>query len=165
MDSHQFKITTVGDANVGKSHLINMFCNDELGELQMTNSMVEFRQRFITMNNKTIVCQLWDTCGQERFRELSFSYYRGSDGILLMYDITNFRSFENVKRWLNVIRQNSQAPIILLGHKCDLEGERQVDKLLAQTFAKEHKIMFLETSILISHTIDSAVTCVLKQKY
>lgn len=90
----------------------------------------------------------WDTAGQERFRTITSSYYRGAHGIIIVYDITDRESFDNVKQWLNEIDRYACENVnkLLVGNKCDLESKRQVDFEEAKAFADERGIPFLETS-------------------
>jgi Ras-related protein Rab-1A len=85
--------------------------------------------RTIELDGKLIKLQIWDAAGQERFRTITTNYYRGSNGILIAYDITNRKTFENVRFWLQEINNHANENVckILIGNKCDLNSERKVD--------------------------------------
>lgn len=90
----------------------------------------------------------WDTAGQERFRTITASYYRGAHGIIVVYDITDRESFDNVKQWLNEIAKHGTegVKVLLVGNKCDLADKRDVSYDEARSFADEHGMPFIETS-------------------
>lgn len=90
----------------------------------------------------------WDTAGQERFRTITSSYYRGAHGIIIVYDITDRESFDNVKQWLSEIDRYACENVnkLLVGNKCDMDSKRQVEYEEAKAFADERGIPFLETS-------------------
>ncbi|KAH9641135.1 hypothetical protein HF086_000783 [Spodoptera exigua] len=99
-----------------------------------------------------------DTAGQERFRTITTAYYRGSMGIMLVYDVTNEKSFENIKNWIRNIEENASADVekMILGNKCDLEAKRQVSKERGEQLAVEYQIKFIETSAKDSLNVESA---------
>jgi len=122
--------------------------------------------RTIELDGKTIKLQIWDTAGQERFRTISSTYYRGAHGIIVVYDITNYDSFNNVKRWLTEIDKYARENVnkLLVGNKVDLasgDGDklgnpRAVEKEQGEKYANELKISFLETSAKSGEFVDTA---------
>lgn len=119
---------------------------------------VGFGTRFVTVNDQQTKLQIWDTAGQESFRSITRSYYRGAAGALLVYDITRRETFENLSVWLEDARQhaNPNTVIMLIGNKSDLEGQRQVSREEAERFAQEHDLFFLETSAKLADNIEEA---------
>merc|ERR1712137_1356840 len=109
---------------------------------------VEFGARLVGIDGKQVRLQVWDTAGQESFRSITRSYYRGAIGALLVYDITSQNSFDNLPVWLkdSLDATNQNIGLILVGNKSDLEGQRQVSQTVAKTFAKDNNLTFLETS-------------------
>ena len=107
----------------------------------------------------------WDTAGQERFRTITSSYYRGAHGIIVVYDITDRESFENVKQWLNEIQKyaSEHVNVLLVGNKSDLEPSRQVETEEAAAFASQRGIPFLETSAKASQNVESAFETMTKE--
>ncbi|XP_052587500.1 ras-related protein Rab-13 isoform X1 [Peromyscus californicus insignis] len=99
-----------------------------------------------------------DTAGQERFKTITTAYYRGAMGIILVYDITDEKSFENIQNWMKSIKENASAGVerLLLGNKCDMEVKRKVQKEQANKLAREHGIRFFETSAKSSMNVDEA---------
>ncbi|KAL8181159.1 UNVERIFIED_CONTAM: Ras- protein Rab-1A [Gekko kuhli] len=98
-----FKLLLIGDSGVGKSCLLLRFADDTYTESYISTIGVDFKIRTIELDGKTIRLQIWDTAGQERFRTITSSYYRGAPGIIVVYDVTDQESFNNVKQWLQEI--------------------------------------------------------------
>lgn len=119
---------------------------------------VEFGARMVQIENRQIKLQIWDTAGQESFRSITRSYYRGAAGALLVYDITRRETFNHLTRWLEEARQNANQSmvIMLIGNKSDLEHRRQVSKEEGEKFAKEHNLIFLETSAKTAANVEEA---------
>ncbi|XP_025023122.1 ras-related protein Rab-2B isoform X3 [Python bivittatus] len=112
----------------------------------------------ITIENKKIKLQIWDTAGQESFRSITRSYYRGAAGALLVYDITRRETFNHLYSWLEDARQHSNAHmvIMLIGNKSDLENRRAVQKEEGEAFAREHGMVFMETSAKTAANVEEA---------
>lgn len=133
---------------VGKSCLLLQFTDKRFQPVHDLTIGVEFGARMINIENKQIKLQIWDTAGQESFRSITRSYYRGAAGALLVYDITRRDTFNHLTRWLEEARQNSNSnmAIMLIGNKSDLEHRRAVSYKEGEQFAKENGLIFLETS-------------------
>lgn len=119
---------------------------------------IDFKIRTVDVEGKKIKLQVWDTAGQERFKTITTAYYRGAMGIILVYDITDEKSFENIQNWMKSIKENASAGVerLLLGNKCDMEAKRKVQKERAVKLAREHGIRFFETSAKSSTNVDEA---------
>ena len=118
---------------------------------------MDFGSKTIKLNDGTNVkVQIWDTAGQESFRSITRSYYRGSICALLVYDITRRQSFDNLIRWLEDMRDNaySKMIILLIGNKDDLKMEREVSTQEGQEFADKHNLIFFETSAKTGHNVE-----------
>lgn len=128
---------------------------------------VEFGARIVTVDDKQLKLQIWDTAGQESFRSITRSYYRGAAGALLVYDITRKDTFDHILSWLEDARahSNSDMSIILVGNKADLEHRREVAKETGEAFAKEHGLLFLETSAKDNVNVDETFLCTAKAIY
>ncbi|GFZ16545.1 RAB GTPase homolog 1C [Actinidia rufa] len=107
---------------------------------------------------KTIKLQIWDTAGQERFRTITSSYYRGAHGIIVVYDVTDQESFNNVKQWLNEIDRYASENVnkLLVGNKCDLTAQKVVSYETGKAFADEIGIPFMETSAKDATNVEQA---------
>ncbi|EJK72074.1 hypothetical protein THAOC_06432 [Thalassiosira oceanica] len=153
---HLFKLLMIGDAAVGKSSMLIRFTDDAFDEHIQSTIGVDFKVKHLELNSKRIKLTVWDTAGQERFRTLTSSYYRGAQGVVMVYDVTRRDSFDNLDHWLKEIQlysPNSGEGVVklLVGNKIDLpemggEHERQVDRDEAEEWAREHGMLFLEAS-------------------
>lgn len=156
--AYLFKYIIIGDTGVGKSCLLLQFTDKRFQPIHDLTIGVEFGARSIQVDNKTIKLQIWDTAGQESFRSITRSYYRGAAGALLVYDITRRDTFNHLSRWLEEARQNSHQDmvIMLIGNKSDLEQRRQVSTEEGEKFAKDNDMIFLETSAKTAFHVEDA---------
>ncbi|KAB0396293.1 hypothetical protein E2I00_015528 [Balaenoptera physalus] len=127
---HLFKLLLIGDSGVGKTCLIIRFAEDNFNNTYISTIGIDFKIRTVDIEGKKIKLQVWDTAGQERFKTITTAYYRGAMGIILVYDITDEKSFENIQNWMKSIKENASAGVerLLLGNKCDMEAKRKVQK-------------------------------------
>uniref|UniRef100_A0A8C3Y500 Ras-related protein Rab-13 n=1 Tax=Catharus ustulatus TaxID=91951 RepID=A0A8C3Y500_CATUS len=154
---HLFKLLLIGDSGVGKTCLVIRFAEDNFSSTYISTIGIDFKIRTVDIDGKKIKLQVWDTAGQERFKTITTAYYRGAVGIVLVYDITDEKSFENIQNWMKSIKENASAGVerLLLGNKCDMEGRRKVGVGVPQ-LAKEHGIRFFETSAKSSENVEEA---------
>ncbi|XP_014676662.1 PREDICTED: ras-related protein Rab-1A [Priapulus caudatus] len=153
-----FKLLLIGDSGVGKSCLLLRFADDTYTESYISTIGVDFKIRTIELDGKTIKLQIWDTAGQERFRTITSSYYRGAHGIIVVYDVTDQESFNNVKQWLQEIDRYACDTVnkLLVGNKCDLTTKKVVDYTTAKEYSDQLGIPFLETSAKNSTNVEQA---------
>jgi Ras-related protein Rab-2A len=155
--SYLFKYIIIGDSGVGKSCLLLQFVDKRFQQGHDLTIGVEFGARMITIDNIKIKLQIWDTAGQESFRSITRSYYRGAVGALLVYDITRRETFSHLTSWLEDARQHSsEMTIMLIGNKSDLDKKRAVSYDEGQTFAKQNGLIFLETSAKTAENVEDA---------
>ncbi|XP_066484041.1 ras-related protein Rab-2B [Tiliqua scincoides] len=156
--AYLFKYVIIGDTGVGKSCLLLQFTDKRFMAVHDLTIGVEFGSRMITIDNKKVKLQIWDTAGQESFRSITRSYYRGAAGALLVYDITRRETFNHLTSWLEDARNhsNTHMVIILIGNKSDLENRRDVMKEEGEAFAQEHGLIFLETSAKTATNVEEA---------
>jgi len=155
--AYLFKYIIIGDTGVGKSCLLLQFTDRRFQPIHDLTIGVEFGARMITIDKKQIKLQIWDTAGQESFRSITRSYYRGAAGALLVYDITRRETFTHLTSWLEESRQHASPnmTIMLIG-KCDDEEKRAVTFEEGEGFAKQHGLLFLETSAKTAHNVEDA---------
>mmetsp|Transcript_6925 Transcript_6925/g.14317 ORF Transcript_6925/g.14317 Transcript_6925/m.14317 type:complete len:202 (+) Transcript_6925:2111-2716(+) len=153
-----FKLLLIGDSGVGKSCLLLRFADDTYTESYISTIGVDFKIRTIELEGKTIKLQIWDTAGQERFRTITSSYYRGAHGIIIVYDVTDLDSFNDVKSWLQEIDRFASENVnkLLVGNKNDMTAKKVVDTAVAKEFADSLGIKFLETSAKTSENVEAA---------
>ncbi|OAD68067.1 hypothetical protein PHYBLDRAFT_136523 [Phycomyces blakesleeanus NRRL 1555(-)] len=152
------KYIIIGDTGVGKSCLLLQFTDKRFMPAHDLTIGVGFGTRFVTVNDQQIKLQIWDTAGQESFRTITRSYYRGAAGALLVYDITRRDTFENLSTWLEDVRQhaNPNTVIIVIGNKSDLDNKRQVSREEGERFARENDLFFLEASAKSADNVEEA---------
>ncbi|CAI8606698.1 unnamed protein product [Vicia faba] len=153
-----FKLLLIGDSGVGKSCLLLRFADDSYIESYISTIGVDFKIRTVEQDGKTIKLQIWDTAGQERFRTITSSYYRGAHGIIIVYDVTDEESFNNVKQWLSEIDRYASDNVnkLLVGNKSDLTANRVVSYDTAKEFADQIGIPFMETSAKDATNVEGA---------
>lgn len=153
-----FKLLVIGDSGVGKSCLLLRFVDDEYTDSYVSTIGVDFKIRTVELDGKTVKLQIWDTAGQERFRTITSSYYRGAHGIIVVYDMTDTESFQNVKTWLDEVERFAAAGVVrlLVGNKSDLPARKVVPTTDAAAFAEQHGLPFIETSARDATNVDAA---------
>ena len=134
-------IIMIGDTSVGKSTLMKKFISGQFSDSLAPTLGVELYKKEVIIDEKQYLYRIWDTCGQERFRSLSTSYFRNSDGIMLLFDLNSLNSFENLSSWFISIRDSGcdNIPLIAVGTKCDLNCN--VDEERIKKFIDDNKII------------------------
>ncbi|KAJ6140453.1 Small GTPase superfamily Rab type [Penicillium chermesinum] len=163
------KLLLIGDSGVGKSCCLLRFSEDSFTPSFITTIGIDFKIRTIELDGKRVKLQIWDTAGQERFRTITTAYYRGAMGILLVYDVTDERSFQSkhplgaeiktdIRTWFSNVEQHASEGVhkILIGNKCDWEEKRAVSTEQGQELADELGIPFLEVSAKNNINIEKA---------
>ncbi|KAG5470607.1 hypothetical protein LSCM1_01853 [Leishmania martiniquensis] len=156
--NYVFKYIIIGDSGVGKSCLLLQFTDKRFEPLHDLTIGVEFGARLISIQGKGVKLQIWDTAGQESFRSITRSYYRGASGALLVYDVTRRDTFMHLQSWLEDAKANANTALVimLIGNKCDLDSKRQVSREEGEAFARRNGLMFMETSAKTSQNVDDA---------
>lgn len=144
----QIKLLMIGDSGVGKTCLLLRYANDSFSPTFITTIGIDFKIKNIEIDNKRVKLQIWDTAGQERFRTITTSYFRGAQGIVLVYDVTDRRSFESIRNWISQIQQHADVHVnkILVGNKCDMLDEKVVSTEEGKKLAEEFNMEFWEAS-------------------
>uniref|UniRef100_A0A7S1IPA9 Ras-related protein Rab-18 n=1 Tax=Eutreptiella gymnastica TaxID=73025 RepID=A0A7S1IPA9_9EUGL len=150
---HTFKLLLIGDSGVGKSSILLRFTDGTFDEDIGTTIGVDFKVKVMQYRGQKIKLTIWDTAGQERFRTLTSSYYRGAQGVVLVYDVTNQESFDNIQTWMNEIEMYTTFPdvvTLLVGNKVDKRqkdpSHGSVPRSTAEAFARKHNMLFIECS-------------------
>jgi len=156
------KLLLIGDSAVGKSCLLLRFADDTFTDSYVSTIGVDFKIKTINLNGKVLKLQIWDTAGQERFRTITASYYRGAHGIVLVYDVTDNKTFKNVRNWLTECDRFTSEYVdkLLIGNKSDLESQRKVEYNEGKAYADENKMLFIETSAKTNANVNEAFVLV-----
>ena len=161
------KFILIGDSGVGKTTLMSAFCNDNKKCIEPTIG-VEFGAKQMKVGSKSVKLQIWDSAGSEQFRSITRGYYRNTVGTIIVYDVSNYQSFLNVKYWLKEIAEYGKEhnKVTLIGNKTDLKELRRVPYEVGSDFAKENDYLFFETSALnrqgLNEPFVKSVECALK---
>jgi Ras-related protein Rab-2A len=158
MSTLTIKYIIVGNSSVGKSCLLLRYTEDKYEPMHDITIGVEFGTKTVYVDNNTIKIQIWDTAGQESFKSIISSYFRGALGALLVFDLTNKESFNSIKEWMNMVKNKCNTPIsfLLVGNKADLENERVITKKEALEFAKNNDMEYIETSTKTGYNVNIA---------
>ena len=146
---YEAKVITLGDSGVGKTNFIFRFIDDKFSLNYFSTYGIDAKFKNVKLDNGCeIKFKIFDTAGQERFKSISTNYIKKANGILLMYDITDKGSFENIGNWMETIKENSgnKMSLVLVATKSDLNSERVISAEEGEKLAKEYGIKFFETS-------------------
>ena len=162
-----FKVVLVGDSSVGKTNIMSKYLKNEFHEDSKATVGVEFGSKQFTVEGHQVKAQICDTAGQERYKAITSAYYKGAKGAFVVYDITRKQSFDSVDRWINDLRAaaDKNLTIIIIGNKCDLEDQRQVNKEQGEEKAKNSEVAFMETSALSGENLDKAFEKMINEVY
>ena len=157
------KILVIGDFNVGKTNFILQFAEEQFIENAMSTVGFYLKSKIIKVASENIKIQVWDTAGQERYQSISKGLFQKVQGIIIVYDITNYSSFENISNWLNSINEKyGTMKILIVGNKKDKEEEREVTTEEAKEFTNSRGVLFMEVSAKTGKNIKEAFTLLVK---
>lgn len=164
-----YKVTLLGDAGVGKTSILDRYMNDKFDGPTVSTIGVAFNTKEVWKDSGLVNLEIWDTAGQERYRSLVPLYYRGSHVVLIVYDITDRKSFKNALRWLKDIKEeelegSKKKPIlILIGNKKDDANKREIQFLDAHSEAEKRNIFLIEVSAKTNENIEKLFSHVIDQ--
>jgi Ras-related protein Rab-7A len=156
------KIIILGDSGVGKTSLMNQYVTRRFSKQYKATIGADFLTKEVMIDDKLVTMQIWDTAGQERFQSLGVAFYRGADACILVYDITDAKSFEQLQSWRDEFliqaspTDSENFPFIVLGNKLDRAGDRRVQQEVAEKWCKEMNVPFHETSAKMAENVEQA---------
>lgn len=155
----------IGDSGVGKTCLMMRFADDHFTDTHISTIGVDFRMRTVRVDGHLVKLQIWDTAGQERFRTITSAYYRGADGIVMVYDVTREESFDHIHEWLGEVDRYSRPNIskLLIGNKADLCRDTVISHDQGAFLATSLSARFIETSAKTATNVNSAFLLIAKQ--
>ncbi|XP_015364926.1 PREDICTED: ras-related protein Rab-13-like [Diuraphis noxia] len=158
LEQRVWKIIVVGDMSTGKTSIIERYCDKHFIEYYRPTAGIDFKKKTINFENKSIVLNIWDTAGTEKYQSLIQLYYRGAMGLFIIYDVTNINSLHNLDTWMRNIDDFAPSNVvrILIGTKCDLESNRMVSTEEGKLVAKHFGIPFFEVSSKNNINVDDS---------
>ncbi len=150
-----FNIITLGSSEVGKTCIIRRYIDNEYISSTISTIGIDCKAKIFTINSIKYKIIYYDTAGQERYASISSKYIKSANGVILVYDITNKKTFSKIEEWSNILeRNNKNYSAVLVGNKMDLESERQVSTNEGLTLANKLNIEFFETSCLTNENVE-----------
>ena len=166
-NDYNIKLIILGNSTVGKTSFLDQFINNKFNNYQLTTIGFNILSKTINLSNgEKIKITFYDTSGQEKYRSIPINFIRNAQGIVLMYDITEIKSFDNINVWLNTIKNlegENIVPIILIGNKIDLEDERKISNEKGKEKAKNLKLNFYEISVKDKINIEAPINDLVNQ--
>ena len=152
-----YKVLLLGDSTEGKTCFLMRYTDNTFQEIHMSTIGLDYRLKSMTLKSgKNVKVQIWDTAGQDRFRAITKNYYKGAHGIILIYDVTNQLSFDNVSNWINQIKEEAsdKVTIFLVGNKIDDVENRKIQTESGKNLAENFQLQFYETSAKTGENVE-----------
>ena len=161
------KVIVLGSSEVGKTCILNRYFNNEFKENSLSTIGIDFQTKFFKFEDRKVKVNYTDTAGQEKFRAISVNYLKGTNGVILVFDITNRESFDLLETWMNELKENNKIDIskVLIGNKSDLAEEREVQREEAEKFAESINCKYFEGSAKSGENIKEALDEIAKLTY
>jgi Ras-related protein Rab-8A len=163
----QVKLLLLGDMAVGKTSLMMRLTDDEFNLNIIGTAGIDLKKKTLNIEGEDVKVLIYDTAGHDRFRLIAKSQYKGSNGIVLIYDITDRKTFDNVTRWMEDIKENtdSQVEVMLVGNKIDKANDRIVNSEEGQALGQKFGVSFVETSAKTGEGVNTAFLNIVKNIY
>ena len=146
--SYLFKVSLIGDSSTGKTSILLRFIDDYFSEDTKSTIGVDFKLVSLELEPKVYAkMQIWDTCGSERFKSLTSSFIKTCSAFILVFDLTRRSTFKNIDHWIQIVKENTSPKfLILIGNKCDLKEERNIDKDIILDYCEKNLFNYMELS-------------------
>jgi small GTP-binding protein len=159
----KLKLLLIGDTSVGKTSMILKYTDNKFPETHIATIGVEYKSKTIYTDKYKITLNIWDTSGQERFKSITKNFFRNTNGVLFVYDITSYKSFSNIKNWMKDSEMYEKFDSIICGNKVDLDSLREVQFETLKEFGLKQKIPYIETSAKDGVGINEAFKMITEQ--
>ena len=162
------QLLIIGDSTVGKTSILSRFANGTFNSNYLATVGLDNFTKDETIDDKNVHIKIWDTAGQERYKALTKGFFRNAEGIMIVYDVTNQESFENLKNWIQSIKDNmgndflERIPVVIIGNKIDSD-EREIKTEDAESFCKQQNYPYFETSSKTGENIDNTIRFLVKK--
>jgi Ras-related protein Rab-1A len=165
--NYLLKLLIIGDSGCGKSALMNRFSENSFKQEYHSTIGIDFNIKKININNEIIKAQIWDTAGQERFRSITNAYYKHVNAVMIVYNISDTESFNNIVYWIKEYKKNvpENTPVILIGNQCDLQNERQITFKNAKDLADSFNITYQECSAKTGWNVEESFMYLINEWY
>ncbi len=154
------QLLIIGDSTVGKTSILSKYASKTFNENYLATVGLDFFTKDDTIDNKIIRIKIWDTAGQERYKALTKCFFQKAQGVILVFDVTTRKTFDDLKFWIESINSNvydnESIPIVIFGNKIDLQ-KREVTKKEATDFAEKNNFEYYETSAKTGEGVDNAI--------
>ena len=162
---YSVKLLVLGDLSVGKTSFIYRFIENKFGLDQIPTTGLDLKTADVIIDDKKVRVQLWDTVGQEKYKSITKNLIQRVQGIIILFDITNEESFNNLNSWIKIIKEHcgDKMPILIVGNKCDLEEERTVPREVIYDYIKREKRQYIETSCKTGKNIKKVIDNISKK--
>jgi len=157
------QIMLIGDTYAGKTCLLTRFKDNKFLDSNFISTVgIDYKNKIVDLDGTKVKLQLWDTAGQERFRSLTHAYFRDANAVMVVFDVTSQKSFENCRSWLNDIKEHAQEDVlcVIVGNKIDLSAARKVKREDAEKLANDFEISYFETSAKTGLHVNETFTTV-----
>ncbi|MFX1455495.1 MAG: Rab family GTPase [Promethearchaeota archaeon] len=162
--SYIIKITLLGEKNVGKTSLVYRYIENKFRENYKATLGVNLLKKDMDIDGNGVSAQIWDLGGQESFKSLRKLYLEGANGALVIFDLTDRKTFDKLNEWVDSFREaRGEQPIMLIGNKSDLENQRKITDMEARTYAKQNNIELLLTSAKTGQNVEEAFISLTKR--
>ena len=161
------QLLIIGDSTVGKTSILSKYSSKTFNENYLATVGLDFFTKDEMIDNKIIRIKIWDTAGQERYKSLTRCFFQKAQGVMIVYDVTCEKSYNNLKFWIESLQTNlyediDKVPIILIGNKIDIP-QRKIDKEIAKEFANKNNFEYFETSAKTGEGVDNAIKELVKK--
>ena len=162
---YQYKILILGDATVGKTSILVRYIDNKFEKDSLATLGVDVKYKYVTLDNKKIRMNIWDTAGQDRFRNIAKNYFKGANAVIFVFDVNNKNTLDKIKFWIDNVKENSSEDLIevIVGNKIDIEGKHEVTKEEMESLGEKTGMETFETSAKTGEGINEVFTYLVNQ--
>ena len=145
----QFKILFLGESQVGKTSIILRYTENKFESNSLSTLGMDLVYKYVKMDNLKIRLDLWDTAGEERFKNITKNYFKGANGIIFVYSLAKLETLTRLKNWIEDVEENlslNDLEMVVAGNKSDLEEERDISKEIVENFLQKYNLKNFEVS-------------------
>ena len=165
LEDNSIKLLILGDSGVGKTCFLMRFSDDKFVTAHLSTIGMDFKIKEIDVDGNTLQLKIWDTAGQERYKTIAKSFYKRAEGVILVYDCTSEKSFNNIRDWIQQLTNHGCNEIskVLVGNKCDMSDKRKISFEQGKEFAETHGMKFFEASAKSAQNVEEAFRLMTKE--